>query len=196
LAINEIMLKKKILHQIRRNPFVALCDHASRNNWCWRIHCTTCRHGEFRIAFSKIIHSQHPDDKSFWSHKEKRQIPLREINKYNTFLKDASTTDQMKLASALMGAKLSDIQAVAKFPDWLGYLGLVIYHCPNRIAQKIISDILLSQFIMLIKNDLVVHDYLLEKQNQQKLLSTEDLSVIEKGLLNYNNNRTYGRQEK
>jgi len=162
-----------------RNPFVALCDYASRNNWCWKIFCTTCGHGAFRVTFSKIIHDQHPDDKSFWTNGQDNAAPLKELEKYGDFVRDATVVNQLKLASIVAEAKILDIQSVAKFPDWLGYIGLVIHHCPSHEARKAMSDSFLPQFIAMVKNDKEICEYLQEKQKGQELLSIDDLERIE-----------------
>ena len=169
-----------------RNPFVALCDYASRNDWCWKISCTTCGHCHLKAGFSKLTHNQHPDDSLFWPNGKSDLDFWKEIYKYNDFQKFGSPTymlsAQMKLANIVSKAKLSDIQAVAKFPDWLGYLGLVIIHCRNIKAQRIITDALLPQFISLVKDDLVVVEYLQKKQFEDELLSTKDLEMIENSI--------------
>lgn len=127
-------------NKVLRNPFVALCEYASLNNWCWKIFCTTCGHGSFKIAFSKIIRDQHPDDNSFWPHGKNNSSLLKKADEYNDFWTRANTINQLKLSGIVATAKISDIQAIAKFPDWLGYIGLVINHCPDYEARKIISD--------------------------------------------------------
>ena len=67
-----------IRNKIQRNPFVALCEYASTNNWCWKLFCTTCGHGAFGISISKLVHGKHPDDDSFWPYGKKNHSPLKE----------------------------------------------------------------------------------------------------------------------
>lgn len=173
-------IKNKQDQNIKRNSFVALCDYASRNNWCWKLFCTTCGHGAFSISFSKIVNDKHPDDDSFWPYGMKNHAPLKEADEYRDFWRvDASIAMQIKLASIVAEAKVGDIQTVAKFPDWLGYIGLVINHCPRREARKIISESFLPQFIEMLKNNKEICEYLQEKQTKQELLSINDLSRIE-----------------
>ncbi len=172
--MNEIPASKE-----RKNQFVALCDVATRNNWCWNLFCTTCGHGAFKVAFSKIIGGEHPGDDSFWLQGMSNSDPLQEVDKYRDFCGEASVTSQIKLATIVAQSKLSEIQAVAKFPDWLGYIGLVIHHCSSREARKIISDSLLPQFIEMLKWDREICDYLQNKVLQSELLGINDLSRIE-----------------
>ncbi|MCX6782034.1 MAG: hypothetical protein NTW66_02880 [Candidatus Magasanikbacteria bacterium] len=169
----------------QRNSFVALCDYASRSNWCWNIVCTTCGHGAFKVSYAKIINGQNPDDESFWPYGKENDDSLKEMNVNRVFLGDASADAQIKLASVVAKAKLSDIQSVAKFPDWLGYIGLVIHHCPNQEARKIISDSFLSQFIELLKDKAGIREYLSQKQAKQELLDINDLSRIENEIVNH-----------
>ena len=174
---------------ISKNPFVSLCEHASQNNWCWNLFCTTCGHGAFKIAFSKLIHGQHPDDDSFWPNGKSNSDPLKEVDNYSDFWSSASITNQLKLAKIIAEEKISDIKAVAKFPNWLGYIGLVINHCPSRESRKIISESFLPQFIKILKNEdeKEICEYLQEKQSRHELLSVNDLSRIKNKSVNLSN---------
>ncbi len=176
-----IELKKETKGQksTKRNPFVALCDYASRGNWCWNIVCTTCGHSAFKVSFSKIVNGQHPDDESFWPYGKDNSAPLKEMDSYGDFFRNTPISNQNELVYIVAGAKISDIQAVAKFPDWLGYIGLVIHHCPNEEARKVLSNAFLPQFIALVKNNKEAYDYLQEKQSKQEMLNVNDLSRIE-----------------
>jgi len=171
------------LQNIKRNSFIALCDFASHNNWCWKLACSTCGNSDFRVAFSKIARNQHPDDEAFWTHCKGNRSLLKEADDYRDFFGNVSVATQMKLASIVAGAKVADIQTVAKFPDWLGYIGLVIYHCPNRDSRRIISNAFLHQFITMVKNNEEIYKYLQEKQLKQELLNIDDLSKIERACI-------------
>lgn len=163
-----------------RNPFVALCEYASQNNWCWKICCTTCGHSVFKVAFSKLIQDQHPDDDSFWPYGKSNSDPIKEVDSNNDFWRrEARIANQLKLTALVADAKISDIQAVAKFPDWLGYIGLVINHCPNHEARKILSDALIPQFIVMTKESRELSNYFKKMQLEDTLLSINDLSRVE-----------------
>ncbi len=170
---------------IRRNPFVALCDHASRGNWCWKLFCTTCGHGAFHVSFSKIVRGQHPDDESFWPNGKKNHSPLKELAEYNDFHGDTNPEAQEKLAYIDVGAKLTDIQAVAKFPDWLGYIGIVLQHCQDFNARMILSDALLPQFMPLVKSRKDTQEYFKGKHSERRPLEISDLSLVESTMLGH-----------
>lgn len=171
----------------KRNAFVALCDYASKNNWCWKIVCTTCGHDSFRVGFSKIIRGQHPDDDFFWPNGKEDSIFYKEIKDYKEFKFKTFDADQLKLATLVADAKLSDIQAIVKFPNWLGFIGLVIFHCSSTESRKILSDSFLPQFIHFVKNDREICEYLKEKQKKSEFLSVNDLSRIETKNVNLKN---------
>lgn len=166
---------------ILRNSFVALCEYASQNNWCWNLFCTTCGHGAFRVAFSKLIQDQHPDNDSFWPHGRSNSDPLREMDDNNDFWREASVANQLKLTTIVAGAKISDIQEVAKFPDWLGYIGLVINHCSDREARELLSDAFIPQFIIMTEKNTELSNYLKKMQSDNSILGINDLSRIESG---------------
>ena len=169
----------------RRNPFIALCEIASRNNWCWKLFCTTCGHGAFHVSFSKIVRGQHPDDEPFWPNGKKNHSPLKELYEYNDFRRATDLEAQEKLAYIVAGAKLADIQAVAKFPDWLGYIGLVLQHCQDFNARMILSDSLLPQFMPLVKSKKVTHEYFEGKHSERRPLEISDLGLVEDSMLTH-----------
>lgn len=177
---------KTIIYE--RNPFVALCDYASQNDWCWKLMCTTCGHSAFKVSFSKITMDQHPDDELFWPYGKENHSPLKEIDRYNSFSRRASLSDQEKLAVIVSQANLSDIQHVAKFPEWLGYVGLVLEHCSSHNSREIISNSFLPQFIELLKNDSAMCDYFKEKQSKDEFLDIGDLSKIEGSIMSFGKN--------
>lgn len=171
-----------------RNPFVALCDYASRNSqWCWQISCTTCGHVSFRIAFSKLVMNQHPDDRSFWTVGEEDvntdgyefYMKFRELEKDFDMALTTTYEKQLKLASIVAESSLRDIQEVSKFPDWLGYIGLVFYHCSIPEALEILTKSLLPQFLGLLPKDSDCYKYLKRKQREGLLLEIKDLEKIE-----------------
>lgn len=166
-----------------RNPFVALCDYASQNNWCWKIHCTTCGHGAFRISFSKIAEGQHPDDPSFFPHGKGNHSPLKESDMYGDLWGIHNLDSQMKLAEIVSQANLSDIQAVSKFPDWLGYIGLVITHLPSNRARMALSSTFIPQFSTFLEKDNEIKAFLEHKKMTGEPLSVTDLDKIEKSII-------------
>ena len=44
-----------------RSAFDALCSIAAKENWCWKINCTTCGHMLFRYGLHELIRGKHPD---------------------------------------------------------------------------------------------------------------------------------------
>ncbi len=134
------------------------------------------------MAFSKLINGQHPDDDSFWPNGKLDSDIFKEIETFRDFKESASSSAQTKLAIIVAAAKLSDIRSIARFPDWLGYVGLVFHHCSDLVAQKIISDSILPQFLVLVENDKEVYRHLQEKKAKEELLDVHDLSLIEKSM--------------
>lgn len=92
------------------------------------------------------------------------------------------------MAEIVAEANLFEIQEIAKYPDWLGYIGLVIHYCKNPRAIEIITNGLLPQFIKMVENDKIVYKYLISKRDNNEFLTVRDLSSIEIGV---NKNKNY-----
>jgi hypothetical protein len=165
-----------------RNPFLALCDNASQNDWCWNINCTTCGHGAFRVSFNKLMtRDEHPDDASFWPFGKGNSEPLQEFKKHPEYRDYYYTYDnQQKLVEIVVGAKIADINTLCRFPDWLGYIGLVMAHCPSRRAQMTLSSHFIPQFLTFFEKDNEIKGYLENKQLNNEPLTIADLNKIEK----------------
>ena len=100
----------------RLNAFEQLCRVASKENWCWRIGCTTCGAQHFRAGFYYVGQGMIPDTAT--RREDKNKIPFK-----HNFPKEVTN----KLLSSVCEANLMSIHKSCRFPDWLGYLGLV-YH--------------------------------------------------------------------
>lgn len=105
-------------------PFEELCILASEENWCWNIYCTTCGHLHFRYSFAEIANGKTPADADWIIHSEITSYtrPLGNIPRNFT------SKQKQKVNEICKDANLARIAKECKFPDWLGYLGLVLHH--------------------------------------------------------------------
>ena len=55
--------------KIGMNKFEELCELASRENWCWKLYCTTCGHMDFRYSFSELADGKSPGEREWQIHK-------------------------------------------------------------------------------------------------------------------------------
>ena len=102
------------------NSFEQLCKFASDNDWCWRLHCTTCGHVNFRRAFYEVGRTGQfrPDN---WG----------QSGTYGpgSALPVVIQNDFLAICAA---ARIESIAAQCRFPDWLGYLGLALSDARGR----------------------------------------------------------------
>ena len=112
--------------EFRINAFDAICVLASENNWCWKIPCGTCANYDFRYAFLQLADDRHPDNGNW--------LLTSYIKKHNIYQFPYRYTDETKEAvlDICLESNLSYIHKNAKFPDWLGYLGVVMEHLGTR----------------------------------------------------------------
>lgn len=106
------------------NPFEELCKLAAREKWCWRLCCTTCGHLHFRYAFAELAAGKSPVERGWVVH-GRRSRYQQAIGPY-----PKSYTEEQKEAvnTVCCGANLREISKSCRFPDWLGYLGLVLFY--------------------------------------------------------------------
>lgn len=98
--------------------FEDVCERAAREHWCWNLYCTTCGHGDFTRALEKLAREHGPAGQRG---EGGRRSPLAD---------DLVSPRERSLQAACRDADLARIANACPFPDWLGYLGLVLAHTP------------------------------------------------------------------
>ena len=93
--------------------------------------CTTCGHMLFRYGLREIAPGADPNSSS-WLVTESRPalrggLPLPELGPIPGF-GPWPIDEQRRLTAVAQGADLKIVAASAPFPDWLGYLGLVLHY--------------------------------------------------------------------
>ena len=113
------------------NQFENLCKLASEESWCWNVNCTTCGHQHFKYAFLELALGKSPADDDWGTSMQNSDIKksLGEIPRGFTYQQKET------LAIICRGADLRIISQNCRRPDWLGYLGLVLYHT-RRIPKE------------------------------------------------------------
>jgi hypothetical protein len=131
----------------KRNAFVALSQLGSKENWCWKLYCTTCGSYHFRISFAELSRGKHPDD-SDW-------IVTTKNNRWQKLpdFRGDDLAGQERVLKIVAAADINEIAKVAKFPDWLGHIGLLFFWCSFlEGTTKILTKGLVPQFCELIKD--------------------------------------------
>ena len=128
------------IEKSKRSAFEAVCELASRERWCWEMACGTCGHLYFRCALLELSDGMRPDVDG-WITRESRHHRVRRIPGATSYPFSFSDDRQRALSSILADASLRRIASVAKFPDWLGYVGLALRYteeaerCGRRLTK-------------------------------------------------------------
>ena len=166
------------MEKTKRDAFLALCELASKEDWCWKIPCTTCGSMYFRMSFLELINGKHPDDAD-WS--------VRRANHHNIKIdvpRRYSTRQQAALAEIVSKAKISEITKRANFPDWLGYLGLVLCFCSEHEgANRTLTRSLIPQFLEFITPHDPSQQFLEAMLLEGRTLSWQGLERVERAFL-------------
>jgi hypothetical protein len=111
----------------KANGFEVLCQRATQENWCWKIFCGTCRHAYFRCGFVELAEGKHPEDPGWLSGTANHREMFRTLfDRSELALRDPVRL--RGLSGVLADASIGRISSGCKFPDWLGYLGLALFH--------------------------------------------------------------------
>ena len=162
------------------NQYNALCQLASDEGWCWNLHCTTCGHAHFRYALAELASGKHPTDGAWIVHRRKTSY----AKELGPLPRNYSDDQKGAVLAICTEADISLIASKCKFPNWLGYLGLVLVHmqCESD-AYKSLSIGWALQLQGLVSKGLSTWHRLEVIVNQNALLSLEDLESVESYLI-------------
>ncbi len=164
------------MHNKDMNQFEALCKLASDEKWCWNMFCTTCRHMHFRYAFAEMAAGKSPIDSGWIIHVRK----TRYSNSIGPPPKDYTEEQKEKVIDICRNANLSVIADTCKFPDWLGYLGLVLEHMlSDTESYKKLSQNWASQLSGLVSEGSRIYTRLSEIAEGDDILGIRDLNACE-----------------
>jgi len=166
-----------------RPAFIALSELACTEDWCWNLACTTCGHMHFRYGLREIVRGKHPDNPDWFVH-------VRNHHELADVLGQAaqwrgSPAEQAKLIEIASAAPLTDLSKVSRFPDWLGHLGLVLWHTEMVEREtRLITKRLVPQLVEMVPkgSQAAIHlGYVV--QDDRRTLSWSDLKQVKRGLV-------------
>ena len=176
-----VKAEKKQPELKRRNPFVALCELASEENWCWNIYCTTCGCMYFRYSLAELVKGKHPDDNKWIIRELNHRILGRSLGPLPMNL---SLESQQVLLQIVSLSDVMEIQRIASFPDWLGYIGFVLRFCSNaEHNNRKLTESFIPQFLELMDPASAESARLREIYSNKSLcLNWRDLELVEHGI--------------
>ena len=132
-----------------QNAFELLCRLASKERWCWKLPCTTCGHYEFQFGLRELGRGHSPAESEWIVHKGARNLreKLGEFEYARSpecligihYPYPLADPDMVAIVEVCAGADLNTIAGQCLFPDWLGYLGIVLdrMRCEDIAYEKL-----------------------------------------------------------
>jgi len=158
------------------NEFNALCRLASAEGWCWNLACTTCGHLHFRYAFVELALGKNPVDRNWIV----RARQTRYQDSIGSFPRNYSEIQKEKVLNICADADIGQIALSCKFPDWLGYLGLILAHMKMENEAYIqLSQKWASQLKDLVMTGTSTWDQLDEISSGKYSLTLDNLKSVE-----------------
>ncbi len=166
------------------NPFDAVCKLVSdEGGWCWRMPCTTCGNAHLRYAFIEMSRGKSPEEEGWITRKDVDDNVLRE--NFGSFHRPPrSRIEQEKITKICLDANISYIADNCKFPDWLGHLGLILFHMKEARSYESLSSNWAKQLKEYVVSHYKLEDAEIENRLGQvisgdRLLDIGDLEGIE-----------------
>lgn len=165
------------------NQFEELCKLASDENWCWNLFCTTCGHMHFRYAFAELAAGKSPSDSSWLIHGRN----TRYSNSLGPLPRSYTEEQKEKVINICCDASLSLISETCKFPDWLGYLGLILEHMySGSESYKKLAENWASQLSQLVSEGSEICRKLKEIAEGNGVLNIQVLEACETNIMHNN----------
>lgn len=123
------------------NAFDALCVLASAEGWCWKYPCSTCANMEFRYGYLELSQGKHPQDQNWIMTQD--DITNGKVYEFPyKFPFEYPLEDREAVLKICLESNLSVINDTCKFPDWLGYIGLILRYMdswrePSKLYEKV-----------------------------------------------------------
>lgn len=169
------------------NQFEELCSLASKEDWCWKLFCTTCGGMHFRYGFSELALRKSPNNPDWIIHND--ETIYTDVLGFppNTF----SEEQKKVIIDICCNAMLSKIAEKSKFPDWLGYLGLVLEQMYCQADEyKALSQSWATQLLALLPEDSSSKEKLSAASQGEYLLNIKDLELCEKDMSHHEHRST------
>lgn len=162
------------------NLFEKLCLYVSDNPWCWNLSCTTCGRQSFTRAFKLMAYGVDPV-----SEEGLRAIHSSTVS-YGGALRPAparsfSELEKVAVISHCVESEISRIAERCKFPDWLGYMGLILYYMRSESdIYHALSQRWAKLLTPLVESDSRAHELLIKVSKERgRLLEWTDLELCE-----------------
>ena len=181
---NDLVLITEMIAMNRENAFEAMCARASDENWCWKIFCGTCRHAYFRCGFLELADGKHPDDEAWLSGRRRHHEMFRQLfDRSERALEEPGV--QRAIAGVLADASIKQIASVCRRPDWLGYIGLGLFHTePVEQIDRKLTNMWIPQLVLMLREDASSRKILQSIFDQPAgVLRWQDLGKLEMELL-------------
>jgi len=160
------------------NTFEQLCKLASEENWCWKLECSTCATMHFRCAFFELAKGKSPKNSS-WDVYFSEQLP----SEYEFMPWEYAENEKKALHEICVTSNLARIAASCKFPDWLGYLGLVLEFTKSDSSEyRELSKVWASQLSELMPKTSDIKNLLGEISRGEGDLTVAELEQCEEAL--------------
>jgi hypothetical protein len=161
------------------NQFESLCKLASDETWCWDLCCTTCGHMHFRYAFLELATGKSPTDSHWLIHKN-----TSFSNQLGSLPRNYTGEQKEIIHKICCEANIGIIESSCKFPDWLGYLGLILEHMHSGSKTYTeLSSSWASQLIELVTSQSLIHARLQEIVEGNGVLNIKDLEECESNIM-------------
>jgi len=170
------------------NPFDAVCKLASdEGGWCWRMPCTTCGNSILRYAFIEMSRGKSPEEEGWITRKDvDYNVLFTQFGSFND--RPRSSPEKEKIIKICLKASIRYIAENCTFPEWLGYLGLLLYEMEEAESYGSLSlnwTKQLKEYVFREDNeeDSELGNLFDEIINERRLLNWRDLEKIEEHII-------------
>lgn len=164
------------------NSFEAMCRRAKDEQWCWNLCCQTCPNHDIRFGLIQIGWGRHPV-----SHEWDRfdtQNPQSPESPSIRHISDWPEAVKRQLSDVLTAASLQNLAEDCSFPDWLGYLGVVLdFTGDDEVVAMRLSNSWLPQLRMMVERGSPSRTRLDEVRASGRPLKWSDIDGLERDII-------------
>jgi hypothetical protein len=165
-----------------KGTFQSLSLLAAREDWCWKLVCTTCGHMHFRWGLSALAKGLNPTDPDWPVHRGSSGTSSSMLEQNGPIPPRGGwpKAQQRRVQESIRRYSVDLIARTCRFPNWLGHLGIFLFYTEAAERENLIAtQELVPQLLRVVESGSSAEAMLQNRLSQNEPLRWNNLEMVE-----------------